>query len=543
MRVDITGEARAEAVNIATTTAGTVTATIGTVATVTFRGTDFPPADNGDTPEVESDVPFGENAFAGGFQLRTVDQGTLDQDDVATTTDNYKVWERGTDLTATAMAATVVPLDKPAELTPLVEKPVVKIGYQIVATATTATVGEVPGVVTETRRSAVLQREVFVVSHSAEGGTFALLDTVTDGTDGCTAPETVTFEGTVTEFACTKIVQATFNYQIVDVFKANQNLGTGADDDENRALVTTSSSPSGKWVTIREVNRGADLDSGNLVGQASDDGGMVTTVTPDLSPISGYYYGSITLVDDSGTNAAKTGGRDEGNVYARDGDTITVQFFEKDHSTEVGSSEATADGLKPSITGIEPAANAVLNEAAPVLRFTVGDGGSGFDTGDFDSHVDLYLVPNVDFGDEDEVEAAKIANTGCKIYDSDLSATSLNQDEMTVQFRSRQDWGDDEAVRCDEGSNPSRFLAQTAAIRDNSHGDPFAIRIVAQDVAGNEQRSLTQLTIDGQAPLLVAAGSYTGWTWNVDKGMEEKARNAIRLKFNESLDKDTVEQG
>ena len=55
----------------------------------------------------------------------------------------------------------------------------------------------------------------------------------------------------------------------MDVFKANQNLGTGADDDENRALVTTSSSPSGKWVTIREVNLGADLDSDNLVGRAT----------------------------------------------------------------------------------------------------------------------------------------------------------------------------------------------------------------------------------------------------------------------------------
>ena len=64
---------------------------------------------------------------------------------------------------------------------------------------------------------------------------------------------------------------------------------------------------------------------------------------------------------------------------------------------------------------------------------------------------------------------------------------------------------------------------------------------MAQDVAGNEQRSLTKLTIDGQAPLLVAAGSHTGRTWNVDKGKEEKATNAIRLKFNESLDKDTVD--
>ena len=121
------------AVNIATTTAGTVRATIGSgtgVATVTFAGTDFPPADNADTDEDESDVPFGPNAFAGGFQLRTVDQGALDVDaqgntvpGTTTSTDDYIVWERGTDLTNTA--ATAVFSRSPAALTPLVEKPVV----------------------------------------------------------------------------------------------------------------------------------------------------------------------------------------------------------------------------------------------------------------------------------------------------------------------------------------------------------------------------------------------------------------------------------
>ena len=79
-------------------------------------------------------------------------------------------------------------------------------------------------------------------------------------------------------------------------------------------------------------------------------------VVTDPQPQSNYYYGSITLVDDSGTNAMGTGGRDRGNIYARDGDTISVQFFGKDHSTEIGSAEATADGLVPSISGIEPAA-------------------------------------------------------------------------------------------------------------------------------------------------------------------------------------------
>ena len=47
----------------------------------------------------------------------------------------------------------------------------------------------------------------------------------------------------------------------------------------------------------------------------------------------------------------------------------------------------------------------MLNEAAPVVRFTVNDAGSGFDTGDFHSHVDLYLVSDVDFEDADAVKA------------------------------------------------------------------------------------------------------------------------------------------
>ena len=454
-KVGFDGVPDATADNVATTTDGTVTAVIGTgpAATVTFRGTDFPPADNRDTMEDESDVPFGSNAFAGGFQIREVDQGAT-PDGTATSTDNYDVWERGTDLEVTMDAGTQTLLAEPAALTPLVEKPVVQTGYQTVTTVTaTPTTGD--PVVTERKGSVVLQTEVFVLSHSVKGGTFNLLKTVPVSTTGCTPPsetsETNQATGTVTTTTsvCRKVVQATFNYHIVDVFKTNQNLGTGADDDENRALVTTSSSPSGKWVTIREVKL-ADLDSDNN-----------GTTTPEETPQSNYYYGSITLVDDSGTNDAGTGGRDKGNIYARDGDTITVQVFEKDHSTEVGSAEATADGLDPTITGVEPANNAVLNEASPVLRFTVGDDGSGFDTGDFDSHVDLYLVSDVDFEDEAAVEKAKMSDdTGCKIDDDDLSATSLNEDEMTVQFRSRQDWGDDERIRCGEGGDESRFLAQ-----------------------------------------------------------------------------------
>ena len=179
----------------------------------------------------------------------------------------------------------------------------------------------------------------------------------------------------------------------------------------------------------------------------------------------------------------------------------------------------------------------MLNEAAPVVRFTVSDVGSGFDTGDFDSHVDLYLVPIVDFGDTMMRSMLPRQARAAVRY---MTVTFPQRVLMRKRLRCSSGLGGTGALT--RPSNARRaatlraFLAQTANIGDNGHGVAFGIRIVAQDVAGNEQRSLTKLTIDGQAPLLVAAGSHTGRVWNVDKGVEEKAANGIRIKFNESLD-------
>ena len=203
-----------EGENIATTTAGTVTATLGDVtagqgdgAMVTFSGTDFPPADNPDTDEDESDVmEFGPNAFAGGFKLRTVDQGALDTDaqgnpvqGTATTTDDYDLWERGADAEGMALV-------NPAELTPLVEKPLVKIGYQSFVTRT-----NVDGDPVTTPGSIVLGPTIFVISHDPGAGTFTLLlEVPVVPTADCPAiPEGAT------GIECRRVIQATFNYHIV----------------------------------------------------------------------------------------------------------------------------------------------------------------------------------------------------------------------------------------------------------------------------------------------------------------------------------------
>ena len=125
----------------------------------------------------------------------------------------------------------------------------------------------------------------------------------------------------------------------------------------------------------------------------------------------------------------------KGNIWARDGDTITVEFFESDHSEVIGSAEAIIDAVSPSISGIAPSEDSVLNET-PVISFDISDLGSGFSTSDFDQHVDLFLLAVPD--DEDGPE--------CKIKEGRLSATRLSSDEMSVQFRARDDWGDDEYV-------------------------------------------------------------------------------------------------
>ena len=442
----------------ATTTAGTVTATLnidnpqsegdtGETSTVTFSGTD---------------MPFGTNAYAGGFN--------------ATTTDP---------LDPANNPARLVRSVGDANLTPLVGDPKVEIGTMTVAA--------------DGGTSRRFTSDELILRRNLDDGTFTLLE-------GVEAPESE--EALIAGETIFTVVRATFNYHIVDVFTADQRDGTSADTDENRALVTTSSFPSGKWVTISEI-------------KALDDASDHLADVSNAAPRSGYYYGSITVVNDAAE------GRKDANIWARDGDTVTVEFFESDHTTAIGDAEATVDALKPSISAVDPASG-VLKET-PVITFDVSDGGSGFATGDFEGHVDLYLMHEGDEGSE------------CLVKDQELSATSLSSEEVSVQFRSRKDWGDGEAIGCDLSGTGTAltFEARTTRPGDNNHGDVFVIKVVARDVAGNVQMKTAEVTIDTVIPDL--REGQTGKTWDVDEGVQADARNSIKLVFNESLDKATVE--
>ena len=462
-------------------TGGGVNETDNSSSTITFIGTD---------------LPKGPSAYAGGFTSTTTDQ-----------------WQYSP-ANAEPNQGTRYQLERKAEdamLTPLVGDPTVRVGVMKIFDSRGIPAGVSAADKTTVRANTVFTSSELILRRNLEAGTFTLLEAVAaaptgDALDVNVDGESYTFTPGEDIFT---VVEAKFNYHIVDVFNANQADGTGAEDDENRALVTTSSFPSGKWVTISEVK-----------GEATD---VLHSDTVDIAgnaaPTSSYYYGSIKVVGDSGT------GREKGNIWARDGDSITIEFFESDHTDVIGDTEAIIDAVSPSISEVDPD-GVVLNET-PVISFGVSDMGSGFSTSDFEQHVDLYLLPNPD--DEDDV--------GCKVKDAHLSATRLSSDEMSVQFRSRMDWGDDEAVECENGGT---FQAKTNVLNDNNHGDAFGVKVVAFDVAGNKKTSMVTVTIDNEKPRLRSGQSVTGKAWDADEGEEVNARNSIKLVFDESLDPDTV---
>ena len=105
------------------------------------------------------------------------------------------------------------------------------------------------------------------------------------------------------------------------------------------------------------------------------------------APTSNIYHGSIYLEPDS-SKASKN----VGQIGVRDGDTLTVAFYESNHITVVDDDTATIDGEKPAILSISPGEGTVTDRSSPVVTVTVSDGGSGIDTSFPRDHVDITIV-------------------------------------------------------------------------------------------------------------------------------------------------------
>ena len=323
-------------------------------------------------------------------------------------------------------------------------------------------------------------------------------------------------DGNTDDGYATTTVVVSFKYHVSDVFTVNQRAGTTAGPDQNRAKVTSSSDGVGEWVEITEV---AEIGSTNP------------------HPTSNIYHGSIYLESDS----AKAS-RNAEEIGVRDGDTLTVTFYEEDQITVVDSDTATIDGEKPAIVSVSPADKTVTDRSSPVVTVTVADAGSGFDTSFPREHVDISIIDKA---------------IVCRIPENRLTATRLNSGEIDILFRNTGSWvSGGTGINCDQGTDPdpdnpgeeiarsttANYQADSESINpgDNNHGVQLTIKVATRDVAGNSNDKMVKLTIDTNAPALIE-GSTTGVNWDAKKGEETPDRSAIKVVFNEALDASTVD--
>ena len=152
-------------------------------------------------------------------------------------------------------------------------------------------------------------------------------------------------------------VSITFSYHTQDVYGdgvSEAEPGGETSQTTGRARVSSTSDSGGELVEISEA-----IGVGN----------------PSASPISKVFHGSVVLSSD----ASKAGSGD-GEVWIEDGDTVTVDYLDKDGEL-IDSDTVTADTVPPTISDISPADGSVSNSEHPTITFDVTDAGSKIASG------------------------------------------------------------------------------------------------------------------------------------------------------------------
>ena len=124
----------------------------------------------------------------------------------------------------------------------------------------------------------------------------------------------------------------------------------GQDDALRRAKVTSTSDPSGEWITIDEV---------------------ASISTTSTSATSKLFRGRVELKSDAGAQGTNNDG-----VWVQDLDVLTVTYYDSD-GLALDSDTVDVDGVDPTITNILPADGAITDIANPTVQFDVIDTGSG----------------------------------------------------------------------------------------------------------------------------------------------------------------------
>ena len=310
-----------------------------------------------------------------------------------------------------------------------------------------------------------------VTGHSATAGTFTLFGAV----------------------PATNDVRATFNYHLIDTYPAD-NTGT-VTSNENKAKVTSTSDPTGEWVTIDEV--------------------AALGATTPKSATSKIFGGQIILSSDAAATA-----RNDLTVWVQDGDTLTLTYYASDHTTVIDSTTASIDATSPTISNVVPADGSVVSSASPSVTFTIEDGGAGFNTSAPGHAVDVKI-------------------NGCPVRDSELIFTSLTAIKLDIFFGlpGGSRWADAPTPSC-AARTGGGFGILTTNVGPNSHGAAFTWKIVATDGAGNAKTLDLNLTVDTVRPDLIDAA--TGKGWDADKKADKFQKNSIKVTFNEGLDPGSV---
>ena len=285
-------------------------------------------------------------------------------------------------------------------------------------------------------------------------------------------------------------VSITFSYHTQNVYGdgvSEAEPGGETSETTGRARVSSTSDSGGELVEISEA-----IGVGN----------------PSASPISKIFHGSVVLSSD----ASKAGSGD-GEVWIEDGDTVTVDYLDKDGEL-IDSDTVTADTVPPTISDISPADGSVSNSEHPTITFDVTDAGSKILSG----------------------AAITIMVRGKNVDTVQQPAFQPISDGFRAIFATGKSW----------------TLGSTFNVRDGDDDTAvFAWTIVAKDVAGNEARETDSaevsgdeldLRIDTKGPRMTAAMTGTAWDTSGTTPEEKDGVNtAVKVSFNEKLDASSVD--
>ncbi len=299
------------------------------------------------------------------------------------------------------------------------------------------------------------------------------------------------------------VVDATFD--IVDVYQASDTTASDADypaytSGYARAYVS-SGSDSGQWVTIMEVADETDN----------------STSSAKASATTNLFQGWVVITNDTDHEGPDT-------IYAQDGDTLTLQVFDENgnrSSDVLATATALIDNSPPTISNLIPADEAVINDDALRVSFTVNDEGAGSDFRNIENVVKMVQVqsrttsgaePRADKGTECELASGSelIDNAG----------------------------GNASSVGVLVAPSGQKFTKCPAVVK-TTDGGKFNLIITVQDLAGNEKAYTSQLTIDRANPT-VKGNPSVGQAWDEDKNRARNSANSILIEFSESLNVDTV---